>query len=595
MVRPTSPRRQQGVAAVFAAVSLLALLSATALAIDVGRLYTEKRNLQRLADLAALDAVRVASGCLIGATDFGAAEAEVRNSLARNGLRPGTSTQVLAGRKTLVDDHYEFRPTPVDQAPDSVQVQLTRPSPARILPFLAGEQGGNLQVRAAARAEVIAVRSFNQEFLAAATPDVVNALFGNRLASEVSIGLDGYRASAEATVIVRDVVEARTEAGVEVPDLFTETPLPGLLSRLTAALDAAGDAVAAQTVSALAAAAAAGGTTVGVVPAELLGLPPDAPEALYGNTVVPVADLLSGALNQAAAGGPITIPLPLPPPLGDDSELTLTPGNSTPDIFVPGFSGTTVDTTDSVVQLGGLARLDLRLANPITGEAIRLPVLIRAATADARITEVQCARRGLEKTTVSVRANGNGAVFAIGDTAGYDSATGALTVVPAELLRLPLSALDLDLPFGITLPVGIIGQNIGIGVAAGPVTLGDSSQRQLCFDGPPWNQPVQCDGSPARLGGAGTGQLLDLLQSPASNVQLRVLGLETLNLGPTLNALIEAALEEQLLAPLSDQINQVLNLLAAQIIPLLRGANLSLGDTEVKVNVAEVPPAIYAR
>ena len=83
-----APGRQRGFAAVFAAIAMVAMLSAVALAIDVGRLYNAKRNLQRAASLAALDAVQVVSGCtgrgVIGTGQD--ARAEALASLARNQL-----------------------------------------------------------------------------------------------------------------------------------------------------------------------------------------------------------------------------------------------------------------------------------------------------------------------------------------------------------------------------------------------------------------------------------------------------------------------------------------------------------------------------
>src|SRR5690606_20780764 len=81
-------RRQTGAAAVFAAIAAGAGLTALALAIDVGRLYAAQRDLQRIANLAALDAARVTGGCFgepenPSATAFNEAVA----SIARNGGR----------------------------------------------------------------------------------------------------------------------------------------------------------------------------------------------------------------------------------------------------------------------------------------------------------------------------------------------------------------------------------------------------------------------------------------------------------------------------------------------------------------------------
>lgn len=53
---PSVPSRQQGVISILTAFLLIALLTLLALVIDTGRLYLEQRHLQKVADMAALDA-----------------------------------------------------------------------------------------------------------------------------------------------------------------------------------------------------------------------------------------------------------------------------------------------------------------------------------------------------------------------------------------------------------------------------------------------------------------------------------------------------------------------------------------------------------
>ena len=99
---PTA-QRQRGAVAVFAAITMVALLSALALAVDVGRLYYAQRDTQRLADVAALDASRVVSGCASTSGVPGSkaqALAEVMASLARNSSSPKDYTvSVQIGRQ----------------------------------------------------------------------------------------------------------------------------------------------------------------------------------------------------------------------------------------------------------------------------------------------------------------------------------------------------------------------------------------------------------------------------------------------------------------------------------------------------------------
>ena len=54
---PVSSNRRQGVTAIFALISLVALLGFAALSVDVGLMYLTKAQMQRTADAAALAGV----------------------------------------------------------------------------------------------------------------------------------------------------------------------------------------------------------------------------------------------------------------------------------------------------------------------------------------------------------------------------------------------------------------------------------------------------------------------------------------------------------------------------------------------------------
>ena len=58
---------QRGVAAIFAAVAVLAGITAFGLIYDIGLIYSAQRDLQRVANVAALDAAMATGGCATGA------------------------------------------------------------------------------------------------------------------------------------------------------------------------------------------------------------------------------------------------------------------------------------------------------------------------------------------------------------------------------------------------------------------------------------------------------------------------------------------------------------------------------------------------
>ncbi|VVP41849.1 pilus assembly protein TadG-related protein [Pseudomonas fluorescens] len=87
------PARQRGAIGLMAAGTLALALGFTLLVIDTGRLYMEQRKLQRVADVAALEAVSRGGNCVAGMS----AAAFATQSAARNGF-------VVNGDRTLVTE-----------------------------------------------------------------------------------------------------------------------------------------------------------------------------------------------------------------------------------------------------------------------------------------------------------------------------------------------------------------------------------------------------------------------------------------------------------------------------------------------------------
>ena len=583
------PRRQRGVAAVVVAIVLTALLMAMALAIDVGRLYTAQRHLQKLADLAAIDAARVAAGCLVGPVDFEAAEAEAQDSLRRNQVPSDVVASVAAGRRVRDGELLAFEPVAAGRPRDSVQVELTRPSPARILPLFAGPAAKQLQVRAAAQSAVL-VQTRVARLMVPEQTDLLNRFLGEQIGSNPEISLAGFRALSNASVTSRELTDPSSTPGSPGQDLQEPTTTTGLLHQLADALDALGDQAAATAVQAFAAAAEAGRGPVSVVPAELLGLPPDAPESLYDEAVIDAGSLLGAVADAVAGPGPIRSPLPLPPPLGDGSSTVTRPGTPTPGTFTPGTDRSTRTDNDGVLNGGGTVGIDVPLRNPLGGAPVSLALALAIQPSSARLSEVHCRRRGLERTTVELRARGGGASFSVGGARGETITDGGygLTPAPVELLRTRLSALQPGTP----LPPGVRDRELTVSVGAGPFEIGDPSSTALCFQGPPWPRPgqaTQCDGSPATVGSRSSREALAQIPGLIGEVRLQVDGAD--DLPPALRE----ALRQRLLEPLQAQLEQVLARLPEPLLPLLQASRLDIGGTAVSVSVSEPPPVIYAR
>jgi uncharacterized membrane protein len=582
------PERQRGVAAIFAAGAMLTLVSALALAIDVGRLYVARRDLQKLADAAAIDAARVRSQCL-GAAGIGEVEAEALASLKRNGadsdLRPPV---VRLGRRVGgAGQDYQFVPTAPGLASDSVQVALSHPSPARILPLFRAKDGEPLKAQAAAIA--------TWQGLAKMTPQggsvdatFANQLLGGAFGGQLDLNASQYTATANASVKVSDLVSVAgtASAGRDLPPYDQPSTTPGLLSRLAEVLDSTGETAAATAVRATGQALDAGHAGVAVLPAQVLGLPPDALTSTYDSARVPVDVLVDNLAAVLAAGNPVDFNLNLPYPLGDlHGSAQVTP----PPLPGSASAGSTetrehTEDSDSVSHRVVAVSFALNLVEPSTGTPIHLePTLYASPRGVLPVAEVACARLGQPRHIATVETTPPLAGFSLSKPQRFDASSGDLLgalnrATPVALLKLPL-----------------LGQTVTINATIAPVMLGGQGGRQtLCFEGPPWGQPVQCNGSPATVGVLDSRDVASALSAPViSSLQV------TAELPPNLPADLATQLQDRLnpiLAGVTTLLARQLQALIEQTVPLLQSVALNLGAGQVSVVYVDVQqPAIYAR
>lgn len=640
-------RAQRGVAAVFAAVSLLTLLAGLGLAIDVGRFYYAKRDLQRLADLAAIDGARMLSQCL-GPAGADEISAEVAASLVRNRLPERTTTlTALGGEVQGADGMRFFAPAPPGTEPgvsvtlntgssatvankvvnsvDAVQVTLSRESPSRILPLFQGEPARTLSVRAAASASSELSLQLEPPIDSAAAADLKLPFYNGALRSNLAFGGRRVSDAASATVQLSELRIDTIELAGQLPNADSEIPVPGLLSQLQATLDDTGDSAGAQLVGAYADAVAAGRPGDNAIPAEVLGL--STRDAYDGGTATTgaILDAVAGALS----GGEV-IPLPdvcslvpairdLPtaavlPALCDSSvELSLPQGSRPFTTDVP-RQVLSLDTTDAdSAQAGsGLVRVRLGLVNPINDQRITVPLLasVRGARATGRLR--RCAALGQGSNVADVLARGSTAEFTVGQSGRFQSSFGTPTVDLVSVLDdagpVPvitasvgdvLRHAGLNALAGNPLFAGLMGQSLTVSAFVPPVVVGDASERQFCMEltGTPPRQEAttrQCNGAPAQTGGMGSADLGRNLPPALGNVQLSVQlpgGLPPLLAGPLQQAV------DDLTADLSQQLGNVLNLVAAEVLaPTLGAATLEIGAATVRLTGAgSAPPEVFAR
>lgn len=635
-------RAQRGVAAVFAAVSLLTLLAGLGLAIDVGRFYYAKRDLQRLADLAAIDGARMLSQCL-GPAGSDQVTAEVTASLARNRLPAGSTTLTAIGSRASGDDGLQvFRPVTDDSQPgvqvgldtgnsgfdqedskgtiDAVQVTLSLQSPSRILPLFQGEPARTLTVRSAASSTSNVSLELSSQTDSSTGTEFKQEYYSGALRTGLGFGGGSISDAAEASVELSRFSFNTADAAAQVPGANDEIPVLGLLTELSNTLDATGDTTGAQLVNAYAAAVAAGRPGNNAIPPEVLGLP--ARGAYDGATATTgaILDAITGAITQGqiVALGNLCAVLPTLrdlsavqalPELCDTSLEVSTPQGSRPFTTTSPSQLLSVDSSgsDFARAASGLVRVRLGLTNPLTAAPIRVPLLATVEGARAVGALRGCAAVGQSRNVVDVVARNGRATFAVGDSGRFDQSFGTSDVDVSRVLEdigpVPvltatvgdvLRHAGLNLVAGNPLFAGLMGQSMTVSAYAAPITVGDTSERQFCMQTPPENTIVQCNGAPARTGGLGSAEIARDLPEALGAVQLSVQLPSGLPAG--LAGELQPAID-QLTGELSGSLQNAITLVATEVLrPTMGRADLTLGASTVKLTSAGArQPKVFAQ
>ena len=238
-----SEHRQRGAVAVFVALSLTALLIGTMLAIEIGRVYTTHRQLQRAATLAALDAARVVSGCSSGSPTQSLLNAQVASSLAANGYSAvsGATSVAEAGRiQTLTTAagvlQRSLAVSSMSTA-NAARVTLTAPFPTQFIPLF--QSGGTMRVSATATQDVLGSVRVGSG-VAMFSGGLVNNLLSALIGGNVTLTAADYTGLVNTNITATQLA---TAIGLSVTDLSdplkiaTKTPiLSTALNNLAGAL-----------------------------------------------------------------------------------------------------------------------------------------------------------------------------------------------------------------------------------------------------------------------------------------------------------------------------------------------------------------------
>lgn len=318
MTSPVSTRHhQRGAIGVFGVVVLLLAVLFTAVVVDSGRLWAQKRKLQSIADMAAIDAAKEVGGCPAGTTAV--MKTRVANAAQASALSNGYVGSLLSTPNavdvgmTQPDMTTGVRSFSASSAQrQSVWVRATREVPASL--FAGGLFTGNIVITADA---VAPSRSSYASFMVGSTAatlntsdsNLLNALLGKVLGTTLTLGLASYQGIANSQLTLLNLVQARGISVGSVNDLLNlNLSLKDFMQLLAVAAGQSGATSNAQVVADLANLATKTVNTTNIKIGDVLKVVNPDPNAVLG-AGINVLQLLNTAVLVANGNNAIGLPL----------------------------------------------------------------------------------------------------------------------------------------------------------------------------------------------------------------------------------------------------------------------------------------------
>lgn len=298
------PGRQRGAIGLFGILTLLLALVFTALAVDAGRLWFERRQIQAIADLAALEAAR-GLGCGGNAGDVAAAAqaAAVRNGFG--GDLTAAPNRVEVGGLVTVAGLRQFS---AGSATDAVHVVASESVPASLV--LGGFFGQNtlISAEATARAEpshaAFSAGSYLLRLSATAEDaNLLNLLLGGLLGSSLALDAVSYQGLASTDLNLAQLVRAHGSVGTVEELLAADLSVAEVIGLAATAVGQ--NSAAAASLSQLQLAAV---NNAAVSLADVLDVSVPASDAA-GKVGINVLDLISTTLMVANQNHAVSLPL----------------------------------------------------------------------------------------------------------------------------------------------------------------------------------------------------------------------------------------------------------------------------------------------
>jgi len=291
---------QRGVATIFAVMMMLSLLAFLAVVTDTGRLYLEKRTLQKNADLAALETALLY--CRDQTMDSTAMDAAALNVLSRNNFQ-GTSGE--GGNSTVT----------VTQSGKAVTVNLAYTVRASLFGQLLSNGFVNLNARATAKAcEPIAQLAIRSKLaqIDSSQSSLLNPILGGLLGTTLNLSAADWNGILNTNINLLSYLDAlSSELNLDVGDyesvLATDISITDLIEVSTEVLTTAGDTASVTALNTLAA-AIPGSPLIAL--GNILNVQTGASEAAL-DTDLNLFSLIEGAIQLASGENTANVNLPV--------------------------------------------------------------------------------------------------------------------------------------------------------------------------------------------------------------------------------------------------------------------------------------------
>lgn len=457
---PPPRRAQRGAIGIFGVLALVITLAFAVLAVDTGRLALEKRRLQEIADLAAVDAVQRAGMCS-GSESMTAASARAaaQQSAVRNGYEGDLNSETDAVLLGTVSSDAGIRQFTASAEAAASAVQVTARKQALRSLMAGGWYGGTVNLQATAVAQRQPWASFwVGSFLASIDSEddaaVINAVLGELLGSAVSLDLLSYQGLANADITLAQLIDGAAVAGVSLDTntvaglLSVQVTAGEFLAIMASALgaDSDGDATAATPIGTLQAAATAGGTfQIG----DLLNVTTENPESAL-EVAVNAYSLGVAAIQIGRRNETLSIPITTTLPLGVGAVTATLHITEAPQ-FAIGPPGR--DAGGNWRTSAHSGQLRLQIDAPLTVQvlglvnvSLDLALAAEAARADAWLASIQCANPNQLAHRVSIGAQPGLAAIGVGRYADIADPASAQSpvIATATLGGAPLTEISLS-------------------------------------------------------------------------------------------------------------------------------------------------------